>query len=91
MSRSICQGGAVQPRAGGSGTNVGLPDWVLVLDDYHVIGASDLHEAVAFLLEHLPDRLHLVMAALPIRRRPWHRNRQEDVTSQGPGDLGDPR
>jgi LuxR family maltose regulon positive regulatory protein len=47
--------------------------WVLVLDDYHVIGAPEVHEAVAFLLEHLPDHLHLVMATrsdphLPLAR-----------------------
>ena len=47
--------------------------WVLVLDDYHCIGAPEVHEAVAFLLEHLPDHLHLVMATradppLPLAR-----------------------
>lgn len=48
-------------------------EWVLVLDDYHAIGAPDVHEAIAFLLEHLPDHLHLVMATrsdppLPLAR-----------------------
>ncbi len=47
--------------------------WVLVLDDYHVITAPDVHEAVTFLLEHLPDQLHLVIATradppLPLAR-----------------------
>ncbi|MEN3267226.1 LuxR C-terminal-related transcriptional regulator [Pseudonocardia sp.] len=36
--------------------------WVLVLDDYHAVGASEVHEAVTFLLDHLPDHLHLVLA-----------------------------
>ena len=36
--------------------------WVLVLDDYHVIEAVDVHEALAFLLEHLPDALQLAVA-----------------------------
>jgi len=36
--------------------------WVLVLDDYHVIETPDVHEAMAFLLDHLPDALHLVVA-----------------------------
>ncbi|HYO20172.1 MAG TPA: AAA family ATPase, partial [Dermatophilaceae bacterium] len=36
--------------------------WILVLDDYHTINAPDVHEAMAFLLDHLPTRLHLVMA-----------------------------
>ena len=47
--------------------------WVLVLDDYQVIEASEVHEAVTFLLDHLPDQLHLVMATrsdppLPLAR-----------------------
>ncbi len=47
--------------------------WVLVLDDYQVIEAAEVHEAVTFLLEHLPDQLHLVMATrsdppLPLAR-----------------------
>jgi LuxR family maltose regulon positive regulatory protein len=37
-------------------------DAVLVLDDYHVIEAQPIHHALAFLLEHLPPRLHLVIA-----------------------------
>ncbi len=36
--------------------------WVLVLDDYHVIRAPEVHEAMTFLLDHLPDQLHLVIA-----------------------------
>ena len=47
--------------------------WILVLDDYHAIGSSEVHEAVTFLLDHLPDHLHLVMATrsdppLPLAR-----------------------
>ena len=37
-------------------------EWVLVLDDVHLISASDVHEAMSFLLDHLPRRLHLLMA-----------------------------
>jgi LuxR family maltose regulon positive regulatory protein len=36
--------------------------WLLVLDDYHVIEAPDVHEAVTFLLDHTPDQLHLLVA-----------------------------
>ena len=39
-----------------------LSDVVLVLDDYHVIDSHDVHEAMAFLLDHLPPGLHLVIA-----------------------------
>ncbi|WP_427896559.1 LuxR C-terminal-related transcriptional regulator [Kribbella sp. GL6] len=35
---------------------------VLVLDDYHVIESLDVHEAVAFLLDNLPDQLHLIVS-----------------------------
>jgi LuxR family transcriptional regulator, maltose regulon positive regulatory protein len=38
-------------------------DIVLVLDDYHVIESRDIHDGVAFLLDHLPSRLHLVIAS----------------------------
>ena len=48
-------------------------DVVLVLDDYHVIDARDVQDGMAFLLEHLPPQLHLVIAsradpALPLAR-----------------------
>lgn len=36
-------------------------DVILVLDDYHVIQNQPIHEALAFLLEHLPPRLHLII------------------------------
>jgi LuxR family maltose regulon positive regulatory protein len=39
-----------------------LPDQVaLVLDDYHLVSAVDVHEAVGFFLEHLPPQVHLVL------------------------------
>ena len=36
--------------------------WLLVLDDYHVIEALEVHEAITFLLEHVPDHVHLLVA-----------------------------
>src|SRR6476661_1368551 len=50
-----------------------LNDVVLVLDDYHVIDARDVQDALAFLLEHLPPQIHLVIASrtdppLPLAR-----------------------
>lgn len=36
---------------------------VVLLDDYHVITHPAIHEAVGFLVAHLPDELHLVIAA----------------------------
>ena len=38
------------------------PQWILVLDDYHVVESPEVHESVTFLLDHLPDRLHLLVA-----------------------------
>ena len=35
---------------------------ILILDDYHVIEAKPINEALTFLLEHLPPQLHLVIA-----------------------------
>jgi LuxR family maltose regulon positive regulatory protein len=48
-------------------------DVVLVLDDYHLIEARDVQDGMAFLLEHLPPQMHLVIAgradpALPLAR-----------------------
>ena len=46
---------------------------LLVLDDYHLIGAQPVHASLTFLLEHLPPGLHLVLASrsdppLPLAR-----------------------
>jgi LuxR family maltose regulon positive regulatory protein len=48
-------------------------DIVLVLDDYHVIDAREVQDGMAFLLDHLPPRLHVVIVsradpALPLAR-----------------------
>jgi LuxR family transcriptional regulator, maltose regulon positive regulatory protein len=51
-----------------------VPDhYVLILDDYHVIDARPVDDALAFLLEHLPPKIHLVIATredppLPLAR-----------------------
>jgi len=36
-------------------------DFMLVLEDYHVIETSEIHHMIAFLLEHMPLKMHLVM------------------------------
>ncbi|MFC2023167.1 LuxR C-terminal-related transcriptional regulator [Chloroflexota bacterium] len=46
---------------------------VFVLDDYHLMEAQPIHDALAFLLEHLPPRVHLVIVTredphLPLAR-----------------------
>ncbi|MCI0419080.1 MAG: LuxR C-terminal-related transcriptional regulator [Acidobacteria bacterium] len=51
-----------------------VPDnFTLVLDDYHVIDARPVDNALTFLLEHLPPQMHLVIATredpdLPLAR-----------------------
>ena len=54
-------------------TQPGADEVVLVLDDYHLIDSEVVHASVAFLLEHLPPGLHLVVASrtdppLPLAR-----------------------
>ncbi|MGD8791307.1 MAG: tetratricopeptide repeat protein [Anaerolineae bacterium] len=61
---------------------------ILVLDDYHVVDNRRVHQALSFLLDHLPDNLHLVIASradppLPIPRL---RGRGE-LTELRQGDL----
>ena len=47
--------------------------FILVLDDYHVIDSKSVDEALAFLVEHQPPQMHLVIAtredpSLPLPR-----------------------
>jgi len=47
--------------------------YVLVLDDYHLITTQPIHDALTFLLDHLPPQMHLVIAtradpSLPLTR-----------------------
>lgn len=46
---------------------------VLVLEDYHFIASPEIHQSLAFLLEHMPSTLHLVITTrsdppLPLMR-----------------------
>jgi LuxR family maltose regulon positive regulatory protein len=34
---------------------------VLVLEDYHVIVSPEIHETMAFFLDHLPDNVHIII------------------------------
>jgi LuxR family maltose regulon positive regulatory protein len=47
--------------------------FILVLDDYHIIDSKPVDNALAFVLEHLPSQMHLVIATredphLPLSR-----------------------
>jgi LuxR family maltose regulon positive regulatory protein len=53
--------------------SAGPEDVVLVLDDYHFIDSQEIHDSVAFLVEHLPAQLRLVITSrvdppLPLAR-----------------------
>jgi LuxR family maltose regulon positive regulatory protein len=48
-------------------------DVTITLDDYHVISSAEIHQAVTFLIDHLPPRMHLIIATradppLPLAR-----------------------
>ena len=48
-------------------------NFILVLDDYHVVDATAVDQALAFLLDHLPPQMHLVITTredpqLPLAR-----------------------
>ena len=63
-------------------------DAVLVLDDYHLIESREIHEAMTFLLEHLPPRLHLVVCTradppLPL----WRLRARGEMTELRAADL----
>jgi LuxR family maltose regulon positive regulatory protein len=51
-----------------------LPDRsILVLDDYHAVDAPAVHQVLAYVLDHLPSQLHLIIATrvdppLPLSR-----------------------
>jgi ATP/maltotriose-dependent transcriptional regulator MalT len=61
---------------------------LLVLDDYHVITSSQIHESLAYLVDHLPPTLHLVILSrsepsLPLAR--WRA--RGDLQEIGAADL----
>ncbi len=60
-----------------------FPDhFFLVLDDYHVIDAKAVNDALAFLLEHLPRQMHLVIATREDQPRPLARLRARGQLSE---------
>jgi len=57
-----------------------LPDRiVLVLDDYHLVEARPVHDALTFLLRHLPPQVHLVIATREDPPLPLARLRAADL------------
>jgi LuxR family transcriptional regulator, maltose regulon positive regulatory protein len=60
----------------------------LVLDDYHVIDETAIHDSLAFLLRHLPPQLHLVISSRSDPPLPLARLRASNqLTELRAGDL----
>ena len=60
-----------------------IPDhFVLVLDDYHVLDAKPIDNALTFLLEHLPPQMHLVIATREDPQLPLARLRARDTLTE---------
>src|SRR4028119_1595383 len=57
-------------------------DFVLVLDDYHAIDARAVDDVLAFLLEHLPPRMRLIIATREDPQLPLARLRARDQMSE---------
>jgi len=55
---------------------------ILVLDDYHLIEAQPIHDALTFLLEHQPPQMHLVFATREDPQLPLARLRAQDQLTE---------
>jgi LuxR family maltose regulon positive regulatory protein len=57
-------------------------DVILVLDDYHLVDSKAIDQALAFLLDHLPAQMHLVMTTREDPNLPLARLRARDQLTQ---------
>lgn len=57
-------------------------DFILVLDDYHVIDSRPVDHALTFLLEHMPPRMHLVITTREDPNLPLARLRVRDQLTE---------
>jgi len=55
---------------------------ILVLDDYHLIEAEPIHDALCFLLDNIPPRIHLVIATREDPHLPLARLRAKDQLTE---------
>ena len=63
-------------------------EFILVLDDYHLIQTPSIHTALAHLLDHLPPRMHVVIATRADPLLPLARMRaREELTELRAADL----
>ncbi|HEX8599999.1 MAG TPA: LuxR C-terminal-related transcriptional regulator [Chloroflexia bacterium] len=57
-------------------------NFLLVLDDYHVVDAPAADQALTFLIEHLPPQMHLVIATREDPQLPLARLRARDQVTE---------
>jgi LuxR family maltose regulon positive regulatory protein len=57
-------------------------NFILVLDDYHVVDAKPVDNVLTFLLEHLPPQMHLVIATREDPQLPLARLRARDQLTE---------
>jgi LuxR family maltose regulon positive regulatory protein len=54
----------------------------VVLDDYHLIGSDTVHEALSFLIEHMPENAHLIISSRTDPPLPLARLRARDQITE---------
>ena len=60
-----------------------VPDKIIfILDDYHLIEAESIHDALSFLLENIPPQMHLVIATREDPQLPLARLRAKDQLTE---------
>jgi len=60
-----------------------VPDeFILVLDDYHLIESDQVDHSIAFLIEHLPPQMHLILATREDPSLPLARLRARDQLTE---------
>ena len=63
-------------------------DMALVLDDYHCVDVKPIHDMIAFLLDHLPKQMHIILATRSDPPLPLARIRsQNQLAELRPADL----
>jgi LuxR family maltose regulon positive regulatory protein len=55
---------------------------ILILDDYHLVDARPTHEALSFLIENLPEKLHIVISTREDPLLPLPRLRARDQLTE---------
>ncbi len=56
--------------------------YVLVLEDYHVVTTASIHEALTYLIDHLPPQIHVIITTRADPPLPFSRWRARDQLSE---------